>query len=477
MNKETDIHLIQLKCLKSFSFFTRYFFKGKSQRKFVLNEHHEIIFKALQRVIDGKTKKLIINIAPRYSKTEIVVKNFIAYALTFNPKAKFIHLSYSDTLALDNSEEIKDLILSDEYQQLFPHVQIKKDSKAKNKWYTTEGGGVLARSASGQVTGFGAGEVDREENDIDEFTELNTISSFGGAIIIDDPIKPDEAGSVTVREKINNKFDTTIRNRVNSRNTPIIVIMQRLHSNDLCGYLMDNEPNEWEVVSLPVIKTDGTALWSFKHTIEELHKLRRINEFVFDTQYMQNPKPKEGLLFAKEDLNYYNGNDLKTAEISGKLAFIDVADTGTDAHSVPIGYLIGKKIYIHDVLYTTKGTEDNVGMSAEILNKHLPEYCRVESNFGGGMYVQLLTPLVNGMVSLLPIRATSNKHSRIIQMAGFIKEYCYFRTDYEHGSDYYHFMKNLTEYLKTGKVEHDDAPDSLEGLCSMIKSFHSDLYQ
>ena len=468
--------LIRAKCFQSVNFFTRYFFKGKSQRKFVLNDHHEIIFDALQRVISGETKKLIINVAPRYSKTELVVKNFIAYAMAFNPKAKFIHLSYSETLALDNSEEIKDMILSDEYQELFPYVQIKKDSKAKNKWYTTEGGGVLARSASGQVTGFGAGSVDLEQSEIDNFIPVNDPLTFGGAIIIDDPIKPDEAGSSTIREKVNNKFDTTIRNRVNSRNTPIIIIMQRLHSNDLCGYLIENEPNDWEIISLPAIKEDGTALWPFKHTIEELNKLRKINEFVFDTQYMQNPKPKEGLLFAKEDLNYYDSNDLKTDQTDGKLAFIDVADTGTDAHAVPIGYLIGTKIYIQDILYTTKGTDENVELTAEILNRHLPEYCRVESNFGGGMYVQLLQPKLNKMIGLLPIRATTNKHSRITQMAGFIKENCYFRTDYEHGSDYYHFMKNLTEYLKNGKVEHDDAPDSLEGLCSMIKSFHADLY-
>jgi predicted phage terminase large subunit-like protein len=191
---------------------------------------------------------------------------------------------------------------------------------------------------------------------------------------------------------------------------------------------------------------------------------------------MQNPKPKEGLLFAKEDLHYYSSIDLKTDILDGKLAFIDVADTGTDAHAVVIGYLIGTKIYIHDVLYTTKGTDENIGMTAEILNKHLPEYCRIESNFGGGMYQQLLQPETNKMIGLLPIRATTNKHSRITQMAGFIKEYCYFRTDYEHGSDYHYYMKNLTEYLKNGKVQHDDAPDATEGLCSMIKSFHADLY-
>ena len=478
---KTSDDLIRAKCFKSFEFYTRYMFKAIHGRKFVMNSHHVELFQAAETILAGGSTRDIFNVAPRYTKTEIMVKMFVSYCMALNTAARFIHLSYSDSLALDNSEEIKDIIQSDEYQRLFPYVKIKKDSKAKNKWYTTGGGGVLARSAAGQVTGFGAGAVDEHEEDEDFEAFLNAgpqeRTKFGGAIIIDDPIKPDDADSNTIREKVNNKFDTTIRNRVNSRKTPIVIIMQRLHTNDLCGYVTEQEPDGWNVHSMPVIKENGEALWPFKHTIQELQKMRKLNEFVFDTQYMQNPKPKEGLLFPKEELNYYDSKDLKLQQVDGKLAFIDVADKGTDAHSVPIGYLIGKKIYIHDVLYTTKGTDENVDMSAEILNKHLPEFVRIESNFGGGMYSQLLTPKVNEMIGLLGIKATTNKHSRITTLAGFIKEYCYFRTDYEHGSDYYLFMKNLTEYLKNGKSEHDDAPDSLQGLCAMIKAFYAHLYE
>ena len=476
---KTSDDLIRAEMFASFEFYTRYMFKAIHGRKFVLNDHHKSLFKAAEDILEGKSTRDIFNVAPRYTKTEIMVKMLMSYGLALNPGARFIHLSYSDTLALDNSEEVKDIIQSDVYQRLFPYVQVKKDSKAKNKWYTTAGGGVLARSAAGQVTGFGAGSVDDEDDDdINYFLYQNTQdkTKFGGAIIIDDPIKPDDAGSTTIREKVNNKFDTTIRNRVNSRKTPIIIIMQRLHTNDLCGYVTEQEPDEWNIHSMPVIRDDGSALWPFKHTIEELNKMRKLNEFVFDTQYMQNPKPKDGLLFAKEELKRYVSTDLKINSVDGKLAFIDVADSGTDNHSVPVGYLVGNKIYIQDVLFTTKGTDENVEMTAKLLNKHLPEYVRIESNFGGGMYTQLLSAKVNSGIGLLAIRAKSNKHSRITTMAGFIKEYCYFRSDYDHISYYYRFMKNLNEYLKNGKAEHDDAPDSLEGLCAMIKAFYPHLY-
>jgi predicted phage terminase large subunit-like protein len=189
---------------------------------------------------------------------------------------------------------------------------------------------------------------------------------------------------------------------------------------------------------------------------------------------MQNPTPAEGLLFEKNTLNYYNGSELDLKEVDFKCSFIDVADTGEDNHCVPIGLNIKEKIYIHDVLFTKLGTDKNVQMTADILNKYKPEWTRVESNMGGSMYKQLLTPLYKGQ--LLPIRAKSNKTTRIITLSGFIKKYCYFRTDIEVNSDYYLFMQNLTRYMKSGNNKHDDAPDSMHGLCNMIRKFYPHLY-
>ena len=148
------LEVAKVKCLKSLLFHTRFFFKEQYNRKFIIGEHHEIICEALERVLRGDLKRLIINVAPRYGKTELAVKSLISHGLSLNPSAKFIHLSYADNLALDNSEAVKDLIQSELYQKVFPEVQIKKDSRAKDKWYTTQNGGVLARSASGQVTGL-----------------------------------------------------------------------------------------------------------------------------------------------------------------------------------------------------------------------------------------------------------------------------------------------------------------------------------
>lgn len=454
----TKLDVIKAELVQSFEIFTRYFFKKREKKKFIVSEHHQIILDSLNRVISGETKRLIINIAPRYGKTELAVKSFIAYCLSINPKAKFIHLSYADQLALDNSEEIKDLITSEEYQELFPEVQVKKDSKAKNKWYTTQGGGVLARSASGQVTGFGAGETDDEEFESD---------LFGGAIIIDDPIKPEDADSETIRERVNQRFDSTIRNRVNSRNTPIIVIMQRLHPEDLSGYLIENEPDTWEVIKLPAIVDIDTpnerALWEHKHTLPELKELQRLNSGVFLRQYMQDPQPREGILFPKDALKYFTG-EINMEEVEDTIIAVDIADTGEDSHSVIVGHLINKKWYIDDVIHTTDevGSIDdkrgNIYSTAKMVKKHEPSRLFIEINMGGGMYPVMLKNHLPGKTRIVPERAKSNKHTRIASMEGFIKDYFVFRSD-SPNPEYEKFMTELTRYDKNGNAKHDDAPD------------------
>lgn len=471
--------------LTSLSFFTRYHFKNNTGSKFIFGNPHKTIANALERVLRGECSRLIINICPRLGKTELAVKYFISHGLALNPSSKYIHLSYSDSLALDNSEKIKEIVLSESFQQLYPEVQIKKDSKAKEKWYTTAGGGVLARSSGSAVTGFGAGSTDLESDDsLHEFlSDIEKKQGFGGAIVVDDPLKPDDADSELKRSRINERFDATVRTRVNSKKTPIIVIMQRLHEDDLAGYLMANEPDEWEVISLPVIDENGDSIFPEKFPLDYLQRLEKANPFVFETQYMQNPKPKDGLLFPESEIKRFRRTDIDLSKRDASLAFVDVADSGEDNHSVPFGKLLGNKIYIDEVVFTKEATEINVPLTLEATNRNKPEFMQVESNFGGTMYVQLMriNPDIkmNGTTALIPITATSNKHTRIITLSGFIKEHFVFldSSEYEKGSDYDLFMRNLFSYSKKkGATKHDDAPDSATGLARMAISYYPHLF-
>lgn len=449
-------------CLSGSLNYTRYFFKQKTGRSFVVNSHHVAICNALDDVLSGKTNRLIINIAPRYSKTELAVKNFISMGLALNPSSKFIHLSYSDDLAHDNSEEIRDIVKSDSYQKLFPYVTIKKDSDSKKKWITTEGGGVYAVATGGQVTGFGAGAVDDEEL----FSEIDSISTgkFSGAIVIDDPIKPEDALSDLKRDRVNNRFENTIRNRVNSRNTPIIIIMQRLHEDDLCGYLQRIEPEKWKVLSIPcIIQEEGEeiALWPFKHTLEELYAIRDANSYVFDTQYMQNPTPIEGLMYRDfpvyETIPYYKDSIRKN--------YTDTADTGADFLcsicyvDTPVGN------YVTDVLYTDKPMEYTEPETAKMISRNGTEWADVESNNGGRGFARNVSSqcreMGNTKTFINWFCQTDNKQVRIFTKSADVNNMTFFPKGWE--KKWPSFYNALTKYRKEGGNLHDDAPDALTG--------------
>lgn len=461
-----DIDIERTFCLSSTLNFTRYIFKKKTGNRFIVGDHHRIICEALDKVISGEIKRLIINIAPRYGKTELAVKNFISYGLALNPKSKFIHLSYSDDLVLDSSKEINNTIRSDYYQRLFP--ESATDSTNSKKWYTNAGGGLYAVSSAGQVTGFGAGQVDnpddKEKKDIDDFMPAWD-TEFAGAIIIDDPIKPEDALSETIRERVNNRFETTIRNRVNSRNTPIIIIMQRLHEHDLCGYLQEIEPDEWTVVSLPCIRHDENgkekALWEFKHTLEELHKIESANSFVFDTQYMQNPTPIEGLMYRDfqtyEAIPHYRDSENKN--------YTDTADTGND-YLCSICYVdTPAGNYVTDVLYTKKPMEYTEPKTAEMLTKNNTDWADVESNNGGRGFARNVSrqcrEINNTRTFVNWFCQTENKQVRIFTKSADVNNMTFFPKGWE--KKWPEFHAAITKYRKEGGNSHDDAPDALTG--------------
>lgn len=260
-------------------FFSRWMFAQRKGFKWKRAVHHKIVCDALMRVFYGETKRLIINIPPRYSKTELAVVNFIAWSMGQVPDAEFIHTSYAAPLAVNNSAQVMAMLKHEAYADIFPDCRI--DSDAKSHWKTDAGGVMYATGTGGTITGFGAGK-DRE--------------GFGGAIIIDDPHKADEAKSDVIRQSVIDWFQTTLESRKNDpKNTPIILIMQRLHEKDLAGWLLDGgNGEEWDHVCLPAIQEDGTALWPEKHDIETLRRMEQAAPYVFAGQYQQRPAPLDG---------------------------------------------------------------------------------------------------------------------------------------------------------------------------------------
>lgn len=270
--------------------FSRLMFLHRKGYKWQRARHHAIICDALMRVYRGECRRLVINVPPRYSKTELAVVNFIAWAFGQVPDAEFIHASYSGTLAVNNSTAVRNLVQHETYREIFPDIELASD--ASHHWKTTAGGVMYATGTGGTITGFGAGKH-RE--------------GFGGAIIIDDPHKADEAKSDVIRQGVIDWFQNTLESRKNSPETPIIVIMQRLHEHDLAGWLLGDRGKDgmgpavaggngevWENVFLPVWNDDNTPLWPAKHDAEDLRRMEKAAPYVFAGQYRQSPAPPEG---------------------------------------------------------------------------------------------------------------------------------------------------------------------------------------
>lgn len=233
-------------CERDHLFFTRYFFKARQAIKFRVNWHHRLIADVVDDVIEGRKKNVTISVSPGSSKTELVVINFIARGLALNPRARFLHLSGSDSLASLNSATAREIVTSDEYQAFWP-LKIADDAKAKKRWNVLvdghPAGGVYATATGGQVTGFRAGHM---------------AEGFQGCLLIDDPLKPEDAFSRSKVDGANRKLLSTIKSRRANPNTPIVLIMQRLVPNDPIGFVQGgNLGQDWHHVVIPAIIDDA----------------------------------------------------------------------------------------------------------------------------------------------------------------------------------------------------------------------------
>lgn len=326
IDEEYELAVAKAQCELDHLFFTRYFFKARQNLKFIVNWHHRLMADVVDKVISGEYENVVINLPPGGTKTETFVINFISRGLALNAWARFLHLSGSNELASLNSATARDIVQSDEYQQFWP-LKIADDASAKKRWNVlVDGklaGGVYATALGGQVTGFRAGHM---------------APGFQGAILIDDPIKPEDAYSRTKVDAANRKLVTTVKSRRANPSTPIVLVMQRVGENDPAGFILNgNLEGKWTHIKIPAI-LDSTYLeklapkyrasivpgetvdgrfsyWPYKEPIQTLLEMekgggadqngQRVSRHVFSSQYNQAPKALGGNIIHGEDFKRY----------------------------------------------------------------------------------------------------------------------------------------------------------------------------
>lgn len=405
INEINRLRLIKHEAEHSFMFFCMYMFYENYGVQFAQFEHLKKIAYHLERVARGDCKRLIINIFPRSGKTEMAVKLFIPWALALNQRAKFIHLSYSSDLALDNSASAKEYIQSEAFQKIWK-MDLKVDQNAKQKWFNKKGGGCYATSIGGQIIGFGAGNSNFRDNAKLE----NPFSGFEGCIIIDDGNKPKDVHSDIRMNEVNNAYTSSVKNRLNNpRETPIIVIQQRVKDNDLSGFLLNGGSGEkWEHLNLPILDNSGNSICPEKFTIEEINILRESDPFTFSGQYMQDPTPLDGGIFQYDWFKKINKAELPV--IDRWDVYIDGAYTKNTAND-PTGLLISAKV--GNKLYILSAVSKYLEMP-ELL-KYIPKYIdSLEINVNS----ILIEPKASGISMAQLLRNETNYN--IIELKGSI---------------------------------------------------------
>src|SRR5271167_4807676 len=209
-------------------FAQRCFCELNPQAPFLPNWHIEVIAAKLAEVRQGKIRRLIINLPPRHLKSLMASIAFPAWCLGHDPSAQILSVSYAQDLADKLARDCRSIMMSPWYRRIFP-ARLARHRQAVQEFITTRQGYRLATSTGGVLTGRGA--------DI---------------IVIDDPLKPEEALSKALRQACNEWFLHTLYSRLNDkRHGVIVIIMQRLHEDDLVGHVLAQEP--WEVLSFPAI--------------------------------------------------------------------------------------------------------------------------------------------------------------------------------------------------------------------------------
>jgi predicted phage terminase large subunit-like protein len=284
-----------------YGFIERSFYELNPVTAFKDNWHIEVLADQLERVRHGETNRLIINVPPRSLKSHCASIALPAWILGHEPGAQIICASYAQDLSDKLASDCRTLMMSRMYQKIFS-TRLSSLRPALHELTTSKRGFRMATSVGGVLTGRGA--------DI---------------LIIDDPIKPDEAASEVERKKVNDWFDHSLLTRLNDkRDGRIILIMQRLHQDDLTGHLL--EKGNWKTVLLPAIAPEdetfsvvtrfgrvqtysrkkGDALHPEREDLATLEKIKiDLGSYNFAAQYLQSPAPPGGGMIKEQWFKTY----------------------------------------------------------------------------------------------------------------------------------------------------------------------------
>ena len=247
---------------------------------FIEGSHHKIMAEKFNKVATGDLKRIVINMAPRHTKSEFASYLLPSWMIGKNPKLKIIQATHTTELAVRFGRKAKNLIDSQEYQKIF-QTKLREDSKAAGRWETNEGGEYFAAGVGGSITGRGA-----------------------DLLIIDDPHSEQDALNTNALERTWEWYTSGPRQRLQPGGI-IVVVMTRWNTKDLTGKLINAQKeakaDQWEVIEFPAILPNDKPLWPEYWKLEELEGVKAgLPIGKWNAQYQQNPTAEEGSIIKRE---------------------------------------------------------------------------------------------------------------------------------------------------------------------------------
>lgn len=406
---------------------------------------------AFQQIEQKEIKSLSVSMPPRAGKSYIT-SLFCAWTIGRNPDKSVMRNTCTATLYQKFSYDVRAIVKSEKFKQVFPNVQLSDDKANLQGWNT---------NSSKQVGYFGAGVG-------------GTIIGFGASnvAITDDLYRGiEDALSDTMNDRIIQWKESTHDSRFES-GCARIDIGTRWSLNDVIGRNIEGKIYDKSII-IPALDQNGNSFCELvMSTNEYLDKQKRMAPEIWAAEYMQQPVDVKGRLF--NELKYIDENDLKDIQkqgIEGAIAYIDVSDQGNDYTAMAICQIINNQLFIVDYVFTRDNTDITIPLCAQKLNHWNVNYCRVESNAMGAMFSRHLQKETKTRV--LQVNNTTNKITRIImQSAWIMNRFTFVKKDDQQSQL---FIQNLLSFSKEGKNKNDDSPDCCAGLSIFIQSMFKNL--
>ncbi len=380
------------------------------------NWHLDLMASRLEDVMEGRRRRLIINIPPRYGKSLMASVSFPAFILGRDPTAEIVCVSYAQDLADKMASDQRRLMNSDWYKGVFA-TRLANPRSRLSELRTAEGGTRLATSVEGMLTGRG-----------------------GNIIIVDDPLKPSEAVSESQRTGVNNWFDYTVTTRSNDKERgAIVIIMQRLHEDDLVGHLL--EQGHWDVLALPAIaeedecheyqslgrpqiavRREGDALHAERESLVRIREAMSVmGSYASAAQYQQRPAPAGGGIVKTEWFRFYEPGD--SPGFVKVVQSWDTASKITESSSYSVcttwGVTRDKRIFLLDVFRARLEYPDLRRKVLELAHQFRPAEVLVEDTSAGTQLVQELR--LQGLHQITPMKVEGGKEMRMRSQTGVIE--------------------------------------------------------